>query len=603
MRIKFIDYLSPKITLFYYGDRRHSSFLGGLLTILMVVLSSVYVSYLIYSIVGHANKNFMLYKSYLIDAGQFYFNDTTGIFHYFQLYDIRNKLYGEYNKKYVRIFMSRLYRSYINNREILSENEHWVYDSCREGLDNKHINKNLFIDNVPFKNGACLRYYYNNNEKKYYPIEDVINFKYPYIIHGTGNKNNLFLETIVEKCDNSSVISSLLGFCGSEQEIEDYFEQFKGINFQLLSKRVDTENYQDPIYQYFHSFSESLDIFSVPVDNINLMPFFIEIKTGIIFPIIHKLETYALDVNRRENWGIYENTKVLAIFDYWLQNSAQVIKGGYNTIYDILPSIGGIIQLIYYIFYSFNFLYNKYVTIQDCNRSFFRMYNSEDQKGVPMKNSFIKCVNSLRYEVNKKFSQNSNKIIAAIREKRDSIYIAKYNRSKKSFKSDIQDNSAIYDENNKIDLSNSNDLMGNLHNNLMQNSMNNNNKITRPSKSSKILSKNEAFIKLDLNKKNNLTDNFEKELNEFIRRKNKAFKVEPFNIKITTKYMNFINFFFYVLNIKRKNTIYFILNQFRLKLLGEEHLFKSNIILYHIEKYFNIKEIQKVDILELYNNL
>ena len=142
MRIKFIDYLSPKITLFYYGDRRHSSFLGGLLTILMVVLSSVYVSYLIYSIVGHANKNFMLYKSYLIDAGQFYFNDTTGIFHYFQIYDIRNKLYGEYNKKYVRIFMSRLYRSYINNREILSENEHWVYDSCREGLDNKHINKN-----------------------------------------------------------------------------------------------------------------------------------------------------------------------------------------------------------------------------------------------------------------------------------------------------------------------------------------------------------------------------------------------------------------------------------------------------------------------------
>jgi hypothetical protein len=46
-----------------------------------------------------------------------------------------------------------------------------------------------------------------------------------------------------------------------------------------------------------------------------------------------------------------------------------------------------------------------------------------------------------------------------------------------------------------------------------------------------------------------------------------------------------------------------MLNQFRLKLLGEEHLFKSNIILYHIEKYFNIKEIQKVDILELYNNL
>ena len=603
MSVKFIDYLSPKITLFYYGNRRHASLLGGLLTILMVVLSTIYVSYLIYSIFVHANKNFMQYKTYLVDAGQLYFNDITGIFHYFQLYDTRTKLYEEYNKKYVRIFMSRLYKSYINNREILSENEHWVYDSCREGLDNKNINQNLFIDTVPFKNGACLRYYYNSNEKKYYPIEDEINFKYPYLIHGSGNKNNLFLETIVEKCDNSSVISSILGFCGSEKEIEDYFTQFKGINFQLLSKRVDTDNYQEPIYQYFHSISENLDIFSVPVDNINLMPFFIEIKTGIIFPIVQKLETFSLDLNRRENWEIYNNSKVLVVFDYWLQNSAQIIKGGYNTIYDILPSIGGIIQLIYYIFYSCNFLYNKYITIQDCNRSFFRMYNSEDPKTIPMKNSFISCVKSLRDEALRKFPQNSNKIIAAIREKRDSIYIAKYNRSKKSIISEMGDNSIIYDENNKIDLSNSNELIANLKNNLNKNSMNNNNKVILQNKNSKIISKNEEFLKKDLDKKKNPNDNFSKELNEFINRKNKAFSIEPFNIKITTKYMNFISFFLYILKVKRKNTIYFMLNQFRIKLLGEEHLFKSNIILYHIEKYFNIKEVQKVDILELYDNL
>ena len=603
--VKFIDYLSPKITLFYYGERRHSSLLGGVLTILMVALSSAYVTYLINSIACHANKNFMLYKTFLIDAGQFYFNDTTGIFHYFQLYDIRTKLYGEYNRKYVRIIMSRLYRSYINNKDLLYENEHWVYDNCREGMDNRHVKQNLFIDSVPFKNGACIRYYYNSNEKKYYPIEDEMNFKYPYIIHGTGNKNNLFLETIVEKCDNNSVTSTLLGFCGSEEEIENYFEQFQGINFQLLSKRVDTDNYQEPIYQYLHSMLEILDLVSVPVDNINIMPFFIEIKTGIFFPILQKFETYALDLNRRENWEIQNNTKILAIFDYWLQNSAQVIKGGYSTLYDILPSIGGIIQLIYYIFYSFNFLYNKYVTIQDCNRSFFRMYNSEDPKGIPMKKNFIKCVNSLRDEVNRKYPQNKNKIIAAIKKKRDSIYIAKYIRSKKSFKSEMGDNSIIYDENNKIDLSNSNDLMGNLKNNLNINTMNNNNnnKVTLPHKSSKIISTKEAFNKFDLDKKNNPTDNFEKDLNEFIHRKNKTFKVEPFNIKITSKYINFFNFFSYILKFRRKSKVYFMLNQFRLKLLGEEHFFKSNIILYHIEKYFNIKEIQKVDILELYDNL
>ena len=533
MSLKNLDYLSPKITLFYYGRKRHYSFLGGLLTILMIILSSCYISYLIYSIAIHSINNFMLYKTFLIDAGQYYFNDTTGIFHFFQLYDIKTNEYGEYKTKYARIFMSRLYKSYMNNREILSENEHWVYDNCREGVDNKHVDQNLFIDNISFKNGACLRYYYNNDKKKYYPIEDEINFRYPYLIHGTGNKDNLFLETIVEKCDNSSVISTILGFCGSENEIDDYFEQFKGINLQLIN----------------------------------------------------------------------ENTKIVAIFDYWLQNSAQVIKGGYSSLYDILPSIGGIIQLIYYIFYSFNYLYNKYITIQDCNNSFFRMYNSEDPKGVPMKKQFIRSVNSLREEVQKLFPKN--KIVAAKNERRDSIFIAKYHRHKKSLKSDLGNNSLILnDENNKNNLSNSNDIIINIQNNFTKNTVTYNKRISVPKQTSKFKSKNDELLNtIELDKKDILADKFEGELRQFIIKKNKTFKVEPFNINITSKFMNLFNFFFYVIKFKEKSKIYFILNQFRLKLLGEEHLFKSNIILYHIEKYFNVKEIQKVDILELYQNL
>ena len=570
----------------------------------MILLSSCYVSYLIYSIAAHTINDFMLYKTFLIDAGQFYFNDTTGIFHFFQLYNIKTKEFGEYKRKYARIFMSRLYRSYVNNREILSEIEHWVYDNCREGVDNRHIDQNLFIDNISFKNGVCLRYYYNSNEKRYYPIEDEINFRYPYLIHGTGNKDNLFLETIVEKCDNNSVISTILGFCGSENEIEDYFEKFKGINFQLLSKRVDTDNYKEPLYQYFHSISESLDAKSVPVDNINIMPYFIEIKSGIFIPITQKLETYSLELNRRENWEVHENTKILAIFDYWLQNSAQVIKGGYSTLYDILPSIGGIIQLIYYIFYSFNYLYNKYITIQDCNNSFFRMYNSEDPKGVPMKKIFIRCVNSLRGEVQRMFPKN--KIVEPKKERRDSIFIAKYHRQKKSLKSELGNNSIILsDENNKNNLSNSNDIIINIQNNFTKNTVTYNKRISVPKKTSKFKSKNEDLLNntIDLDKKDNLSEKFGEELREFIIKKNKTFKVEPFNISVTSKLMNLFNFFFYVIKFKKKSKIFFILNQFRLKLLGEEHLFRSNIILYHIEKYFNVREIQKVDILELYENL
>ena len=612
MSLKNFDYISPKITLYFYGTRRHTSKFGGTLTILMVLLSATYVFYLIYNIIRHKISNFMLYRTYLVDAGQFYFNDTTGIFHYFQLYDFKTREYEEYNSKYIRIFMSRLYRTYINEHDSLSENEHWVYDNCRENEDNKNIDKNI-LDINSFRNGVCLRYYYSNISHMYYPIEDTENFKFPYIIHGSANKDNLFLETIIEKCDNSSIISTVLGHCGNQKDMDEYVEQYKGINLQILSKRVETDNYNNPIYQYMHSISESLDMNSVPVDNINLMPYFIEISSGIFFPRTTKNISCSLELNRRENWNIDENRKILAIFDYWLQNSAQVIKGGYTTLYDILPSIGGIIQLIYYIFYSINYLYNKYIIIQDCNKSFFRMYNLEDIKGIPMKKNFAKYVNSLRN--NMKINTITNKIINAKKEKRDSIFVAKYHKQKLSLRSDfINNNNSIFfsinnEDNFKNNLSNSNELIANIQKNNLNNLKNimqfNNKRISVQNR--EIKDKNEGIatniININKNKNRIHMKNFNEKLNKFINEKNQSFKVEPLNAKITSKLINFFDFLLYLAKFKHRNQIFFILNQFRQKLLGEEHIFRTNIILYHLEKYFDIKEIKKIDIMELYDNL
>ena len=605
MSLSKLDYISPKITLFYYGKRRHASNLGGILTVLMVLLSASYVFYLIYNIISHKITNFMLYRTYFVDAGQFYFNDTTGIFHYFQIFDIKQKDYGEYKSQFIRIFMSRLYTTYIDKHDNLSENEHWVYDTCKDNKENKNIDKNLFDINS-FKKGVCLRYYYNNIDHIYYPVEDLQNFKYPYLIHGSSNKDNLFLETIIEKCDNSSIISNVLGSCGNQKDIDEYFEKYKGITLQLLSKRVDTDNYESPIYEYMHSISESLNINSVAVNNINLMPYFIEINNGVVFPRTKKTITWSFEFNRRENLYIKDNQKILAIFDYWLQNSAQVIKGGYSTLYDILPSIGGIIQLIYYIFYSINFLYNKYIIIQDCNKSFFRMYNIEDTKGISTKKTFAKYVNSLRDKI--KINNTKNKIINQAREKRDSIFVAKYHRQKQSLAAYNNSllSSNINEDNFKNDLSNSNDLIASLQKNNLSNIIkskisNNKQRISFQKKDFKL--KNESIGTSVINKKTVYNKNFNEKINKFINDKNQSFKVEPLNVKITSKLINIFDFILYLFKYKGKNQIFFILNHFRQKILGEEHIFRTNIILYHLEKYFNIKEIKKIDIMELYDNL
>ena len=48
-----------------------------------------------------------------------------------------------------------------------------------------------------------------------------------------------------------------------------------------LKRSIILDNYENPINQYMHSISENLDINSVPVNNINLMPYLIEINKGI----------------------------------------------------------------------------------------------------------------------------------------------------------------------------------------------------------------------------------------------------------------------------------------------------------------------------------
>ena len=45
--------------------------------------------------------------------------------------------------------------------------EHWVYDSCDINYDLKDVEDNYF-DN---SGGACLKYYYNSTEGKYYDIK------------------------------------------------------------------------------------------------------------------------------------------------------------------------------------------------------------------------------------------------------------------------------------------------------------------------------------------------------------------------------------------------------------------------------------------------
>ena len=599
MLLKTLDYLSPQITLFYYGNRRHSTIFGAFLTLVLFIISIFYITYLIINISNHEISNFMFYKNYKTNISHYYFNDSTGIFHYFQIFDTKTKSFGEYNTKYIRIIMFR----YQENKTIY-ENEHWVYDLCRKGIDNKNIDNEVFNEEYSqsFRIGACLRYYYDTINHTYVKIEDKINFKYPYLIHGESNNNNLYLETIVEKCQNSSLTNELFGNCGPQNEIDEYFEKYKGIYLQLLERQINTDNYNKPISQYIYSIGASLNIDSISVININLSPFEINIKKGIVLPKTKKILTYTFDDNRKTILENKDNKAILSIFVYWLQNSGQVLKGGYSSIYDILPNIGGFIQLIYFILYNINYIYNKYIIILDCNKEIFPIINTEEQKENNNKKIFLDHILSIRDEV--KFRED--KKLLDNMQKRDSIYITKKARQKKNSKVKMNNNQGeiINNNNNNNNLSNSNDIINNIQNN---NLIMNNITVIKNIKSkhnNQFNYNGNKIEEINFHNKEKMMAEFSDQIKEYINNKNNCFKTEPLDSAATSYFISFFNYLISSLfRLRSKKKIFYILNHFRNKILGEEHIYKANIILYHLEKYFDVKEIKNIDVMDLYETL
>ena len=366
MVLEYIDILSPRITIYYYGRKRHSSLAGGILTILMILICIIYICYISSELFIHKSPNAQYFRRYMENAGYFQFDNKGGIFHFFQLYNTKNKNFiGNYNKKYIRIIMGRFYDSYQIKKYELSENDHWVYDECRyKDIPNEY--KYLINEDTSINNNICIRYFYNSKIKKYIPIDDNKNFMYPYLIYGSSSNKNLYLSAFVVKCNNSSLTSEILGNCAKEEEINEYFENNIGINLFFINHQVDIFNYKNPNNVLLSQIINEFDIINIPICNINFSPLKIRTHKGIIFGYLKEEKSYLFEDNKRTTAKNYENGNIASIFYFWLQNSAQIYDRKYiNLLDDILPQIGGIVQTIYYIFFFINKIFNKLKIIKD----------------------------------------------------------------------------------------------------------------------------------------------------------------------------------------------------------------------------------------------
>ena len=374
-----IDILSPKITFYQNGKLSHSSAISGVLTLISLFFCFIVGMLLSEDIIHRKNPKSHYFKKYEKDLDSYSF-DSTGIFHFFR-FSNNYITYPIINNSLIRIIGIRNYSLYINNRNIIDEGniEYWIYDKCENKIDNKDFDSLIFSDISDFENYVCLKYYYNPEKKIFYKnTED--NFKYPYLIHGSSNKNNLFYYMIIESCRNESHYNILYGnnTCGSNEEINNFKNKIDGGDIYFIDNYIDVSDYKKPVHQFIQSTSCTMSGLEIPVIHLQFIPSKVYTHSAL-FTDSYKVKQSFL-YNTKESKSREIDNISIGEFAFWIENNVEIYDRSYKKIQELLADIGGIIKIIILIADIINYPFNKYITLK--NSSKFLSEHSKKHKTI-----------------------------------------------------------------------------------------------------------------------------------------------------------------------------------------------------------------------------
>ena len=606
-----IDLLSPPITLFYLEKRTHSSIVGGSFIILLFLFCLSYVIYLLYLVIAHKKVTSLYYKQFEYNIGKYYLNSSS-IYFFIQLHSIDNKSYRyNYASKYIRTY------TYYGNTDFEESNldkiDHWVYDSCREGIDNKNLDSSLFKNINNFNSSGCLRYYYNSIERKYYSLEEK-GFISPFLANGTSQKNNVFLHTSIQKCTNDSITNIIFDNCPSQEEIDEYSTKIVAIFLYLIDNQIDPTNYNNPIQKYIQSITSGMGTAqSFEESYIFYSPVKVRTKKGAFFEKTRDLETIYYDSNIKLSTSNSDKYFKYTRFTHFIQNNILIYERRYDDYFDILSDIGGIIQCIFNLFYWINYLLNKYIIVSDTNKLFFSMIERRADSLNEEKFKKINRINSKANDSSINYFRDSFKsktIFGTIVNENNGKN--ENNEVKNNLNESInKENILNKGETIKLNIMSSKKSSSNSHlNNIINKNKNNNNNniITKKTKEihyhsshkNNYLSQKKSKLRPSFfNKEKRLSDNNPNILkNNLVNQTIKISQLFSNKVNLKKKY-SFYEFLKSICSTKINNINFLV--KYRKCLLSEEQILKSHINNIILEKKINVDKYQNLTIVDSIN--
>ena len=360
MFFKKLDMISPPITIFYKGNLTHPSIFSGILTLIGYFV--VFYFGIRYSIeyIRHQNPQIYYYNRYIEDAGNFPVNSSQ-IFSFIQILDTASNTPSPIEFDSVRIIGLETAVDLYKLDNNLSQYNHWLYGRCNNSSDTEGISYLINFDY--FTESACIRKYYNKEDKKYYDTNDE-RFIFPNIIHGCSHPDRTFYGIILEKCRNDSLKFLSDGqYCNTKEHILEYIRK-SSINLQLIDNYADVLNYEKPFTKYFYSISNGLFEESYTTNHLNFNPATLITNDAIFFDNDKKSLAYIFQQNEKVT-SKSDDSGIYVAFYYWMQNTMQYYERKYRNFQDALSDIGGLGSLILNLAYILNFLVSNFVILFD----------------------------------------------------------------------------------------------------------------------------------------------------------------------------------------------------------------------------------------------
>ena len=397
------------------------------------------------------------------------------------------------------------------------------YNHWLYGKCNKEKDINGIEDLVKYKffeKSACIRKYFDSKDQKYYDI-DHKNFRWPIISHGTYHPNYTFYSIILETC-NEETLQIIEGNDIHCKPIDKIYEIMGEMS---LAHLYYIDYYVDPL-NFKNPNTKFFNIIENSIQKssypMNHLNFHSAfIKTHNGLIFDHQKEDKAYIYERNDAFTFdNNNTGIHTIYYYWLKNTEHYYERNYKRIQDIISDIGGINQFITFIAFYINYLFNNYIILSDTENLLFSSIKNETEKKLKSKH---KCEKE-------KFKNNINNI-----------------ENKEEFNNN---------KNRSTDIRN-----------------NNNNKLN--------------------DKKNNKSDNIKTDINnndkEIDISKNALRKINIESVKtikrnIHTEKKTFLSFIIFKLSLKKKYDFYKVYEDFRTKIISEEHLIRNHLNIFNLLK-------------------